>query len=92
MKVREQRAGGTAGPVPAPGVNPEAVGAGSSLRAKTEIHRAEERKQQRERKKEIREVEEEEEQAERWQHSGGTCSGTDGKEKLGWMGKQKRGR
>lgn len=90
MKVREQRAGGTAGPVPAPGVNAEAVGAGSSLRAKTEIHRVEERKQQR--KRAIREVKAEEEQAERWQHSGGTCSGTAGKEKLGWMAKQKRQR
>ena len=36
MKVREQRAGGMTGPVPARGVNAEAMGAGSSLREKTE--------------------------------------------------------
>lgn len=36
MKVREQRAGGTAGPGPVLAVSAEAVGAGSSLRGKTE--------------------------------------------------------
>ena len=36
MKVREQRAGGMTGPVPARAANAEAMGAGSSLREKTE--------------------------------------------------------
>ena len=54
MKVREQRAGGMRGPGPARG----AVGAGSSLREKTEKHKE---LTQKTRDKEIREMRKEEE-------------------------------